>query len=128
MAGTEGNKKAPIVFTEEDDSLSTDWPLDGWCWLNPPFRNVGSWAEKCKEQSDKGVKIISIWPISGDLNSIVVWTNSRVNVIHGRIWPEVRACNLCEWGESGVTGLRWNKKELIKLWDNCNQLKGIENV
>ena len=118
MAGTELNKKAPVVFTEQEDSLSIDWPTDGWCWLNPPFANVGEWAKKCREQSIRGSGIVSIWPLSGDLNMIPAWEHAAVHVIHGRIWPLVRGCMLCMWDDIdyGVEGLRWDRKELTEIW------------
>jgi hypothetical protein len=120
MAGTEENKKAPIVFTEAQDSLSVDWPTDGWCWLNPPFKHVGKFVKKCVEQMDLGCRVVSIWPLSGDFNMIPAWKWSQVYVIHGRIWPEVRGCMLCVWGVDieSPKGLIWDKKNktLKKEW------------
>ena len=122
MAGTEDNKKAPNVFTEEQNSLQIGWPKDGWCWLNPPFKNVGKWAEKCLEQKIRGCRIVSIWPLSGDLNMILAWEIASIYIIHGRVWPEVRGCMLCVWNaydtQRPPLGVLWDKKrsELIKTW------------
>jgi len=125
MAGSEENKKAPIVFTELHDSLSLpDWPRDGWIWLNPPFNNVGKWADKCLIESKKGAKIISIWPLSGDLNMIDAWRFAGIHIIHGRIWPLVRGCMLIVWGTDPdkfrriFSGCKWDKKtkSLNLLW------------
>ena len=120
MAGTEENKKAPTVFTEAQDSLSIDWPTDGWCWLNPPFRNVGKWVQKCLEQTRRECKIVSVWPLSGDLNQIDTWKYADVTVVHGRVWPEVRGVMLCMWSSwytgAKVYGLRWDKKSLKLEW------------
>ena len=113
MAASTENAKAPIFFTEQDDSLNMDWPLDGWCWLNPQFRNVGEWAKKCKEQKDRGASVISIWPLTSEKNNRPSWKYSNVFVIHGRIWKNVRGCMLCLWsaGSCGnVNSLEWNKK------------------
>jgi hypothetical protein len=116
MAATEENRRCDNYFTE---SLLIDWPVDGWCWLNPPFRKLTKFVKKCKEQKDRDSKIVTIWPLSGDLNQIITWKEASVNIIHGRIWPEVRGCMLCKW-EWGVYdeigGLRWTGKKLIKIW------------
>lgn len=115
LAGTEENKKAPIVFTESDNSLSIDWPTDGWCWLNPTFKNLTKWVAKCHEQYVRGCKIVTLWPLSGDLNMIYVWKNTDVYIVHGRIWPLVRGCMICKFDFSKMNntvihGVRWNKK------------------
>lgn len=121
MAGTEENKKAPIVFTEEQDSLSIDWPRDGWCWINPPFKHVGRFADKCREEYLKGAMIMSIWPLSGDFNMINTWKHSDISIVHGRVWKETRGVMLCEWNmlsNGRVDGLRWDKKNgtLTREW------------
>jgi hypothetical protein len=119
IACTEGNKKAPIGFTQEQDSLRRDWPTDGWIWNNPPFKNLTSWVRKCKQQMDRSCRIVSIWPLSGDQNQILTWTNAKVYVVHGRIWPEVRGCMLCLWQADKTVnsvGLRWDKKTLTQIW------------
>jgi len=118
IAADAKNTKCSRFLSENDNSLERDWPLSSWCWVNPPFRHVGKWIQKCKEQSDKGCKIISVWPLSGDLNAIDAWKESRVTVVHGRVWPEVRGVMLCEWvaGLPVVHGARWDKKELVTIW------------
>lgn len=119
LAASAENTKCENFFTEQNNSLSFAWPLDGWCWLNPPFRKLSKFIPKCVTERKKGVRIISIWPLSGDLNQIPTWTNSDVYIIHGRVWPEVRGLMLCVWNKKSigkVSGLRWNKKELSKLW------------
>lgn len=105
-----------------DDNLKVDWPL-GWCWLNPPFGKLQPWVDKCVAEYQRNVKIVSIWPLSGDLNMVDVWKHAQVNIVHGRIWPEVRGCMLCVWDNSvradkTVHGLKWQKKEgkLVKAW------------
>lgn len=122
MAASEENHKAPEYFTEKDDSLSIDWPLDGWCWLNPTFINLTQWINKCLQQMRRGCKIISIWPLSGDLNQIPTYENATVSIIHGRIWPVVRGCMLCKWDLSDtwgltINGLKWDKTELTEIWN-----------
>ena len=119
MAANAQNSKCPIYYSIKDDSLKIDWPLDGWCWLNPPFRNLTEWIRKCKEQSDRGCKIMNIWPLSGDKNQVPTWTDADVYIIHGRIWPHVRGIMLCRWKKSKfrvISGLAWNGEKLTKKW------------
>lgn len=119
MAATPDNTKCKNYFTATDDSLKFDWPLDGWCWLNPPFRNLTAWIKKCKEQKDRGCKTITVWPLSGDKNQVVTWASADIYIIHGRIWPHVRGIMLCKWTKNKpriVSGLIWNGVKLIKKW------------
>ena len=116
MAADVDDRKAPEYCS---DSLDIDWPIDGWCWLNPPFGMQTKFIKKCVEQSNRGCKIISIWPLSGDKNQISTWTEAGIHVIHGRIWPEVRGCMLCDWSKrcaGEVVGLSWDKKNLKRIW------------
>lgn len=130
LAGDEKNKKAPFVFTEKENSLSIEWPKNGWCWLNPPFGRVNKtslkdWVYKCDEQMRTGAKIVSIWTLSGDLYTIPAWRYAYVYIIHGRIWPLVRGCMLCLWDENRpalpephVSGLIWERNiKLISAWE-----------
>ena len=119
MAASRENAKCIGYFIEADNSLKMDWPLGDWLWLNPPFKRLGLWVDKCIEQKARGCKIVSIWPLSGDLNQIDVWVNCDVSIIHGRIWPEVRGVMLCRWDAKlppAIRGLRWDKKNLVHSW------------
>jgi len=114
MAASEDNAKAPIWYGEEFDSLKNPWPRDGWIWLNPPFANLGKWVNKCDLEANLGSKIVSIWPLSSDLNQKAAWTHSCVNVLHGRVWPLVRGCMLCVWDSDRpvyIHGLDWERKK-----------------
>jgi hypothetical protein len=121
MAAEESTAKAPVWFGPEWDSLSHDWPTDGcWCWLNPTFWNLGRWVAKCSEQAMRGARIVSIWPLSGDVNMVEAWQGADVYVIHGRIWPNVRGLMLCVWGRKTsprrVVGLAWGNGRLTEKW------------
>lgn len=112
MAASSENSKAPIFFDEKYDSLKHDWPLDGWIFLNPPYANLGEWVKKVVEQTLRGCRIVTLWPLSGDLNQIPTWENSQVNIIFGRVWPLIRGVMICRWGvypSTGIRFLRWNK-------------------
>ncbi|MDQ2999854.1 MAG: phage N-6-adenine-methyltransferase [Fibrobacterota bacterium] len=73
LAANGENTKAPNFLGEAENSLSLDWKdsLDMLAdigpnsrppaaWLNPPFRGADPWMEKCKTESAKGMKIISL--------------------------------------------------------------------
>jgi phage N-6-adenine-methyltransferase len=48
LAASAENTKAPLFYTEEDNSLARRWDdLEGNLWLNPPFTDIGAWAGKC---------------------------------------------------------------------------------
>lgn len=53
-------------FTKEDDALKQEWlgNASGWLWLNPPFGDIGSFAEKCAIESAKGARILMLVPAS----------------------------------------------------------------
>lgn len=123
LAGDKSNKKAPHVITEKMDSFKSDWQIMytayGWGWLNPDFQKLSKWIDKCVQEKEAGAKFVTIWPLSGDLNQIPVYKNAQVHIVHGRIWPLVRGCMLCRW-EKGITpsvsGVRWDKNKLVRLW------------
>lgn len=119
MAADEFNTKTVQYFDETDNSLSIDWPINGWCFLNPPFKNLTQWVKKCQEQINRGVRIMTIWPLSGDINQIPTFENCRVIVVHGRVWPEVRGIMVSIWDKNikpSIEGARWDKKEITKVW------------
>jgi len=119
LAASKENTKARVFTTEEEDSLSMLWPLTDWSWLNPPFKNLTQWVNKCAEQQKRGCRIISIWPLSSDLNQIPAFQNADVYVIHKRVWKGVRGCMVCVWHPSSggkVVGLRWDLVKLKRIW------------
>lgn len=69
LAASENNRKCINYINEFENSLSLPWAEkinagrheDPACgFLNPPFKSVGPWMEKCKIESAKGCKIISL--------------------------------------------------------------------
>ncbi len=73
LAADHKNKKAHYYIGEQTNSLEVFW-LDHLnalcngldtrsnvaCWLNPPFKGVGPWMEKCALESGRGLKIITL--------------------------------------------------------------------
>ncbi len=65
LAATAENRKAPYYLGPEHDSLKEPWHLwPGTCWLNPPFKKIGPWARKCREEAGNGARIIMLVPNS----------------------------------------------------------------
>jgi hypothetical protein len=72
LAATAENRKCGRFFSPEVDSLKQDWKavldldIDPFihehrtAWLNPVFRGVDPWVEKCKIESAKGCRIVSL--------------------------------------------------------------------
>jgi phage N-6-adenine-methyltransferase len=70
LAASEENKKCHFFIGEQENSLNSEWfvkkAIAGTAqknicaWLNPPFKSVGPWMEKCKHESEMGCKIISL--------------------------------------------------------------------
>jgi phage N-6-adenine-methyltransferase len=72
LAATADNRKCGRFLSPEFNSLHQDWKtileeggdpfLDehAAAWLNPPFRGVDPWMEKCKTESAKGCRIVTL--------------------------------------------------------------------
>jgi len=68
VACDDDNCKCPIGYTEEDNSLDTDW-VD-WasscqpcvCWCNPPYSNWAEFAKKACEEREKGATVVMLIP------------------------------------------------------------------
>lgn len=70
FAADRQNAKAPQHLDERMDALSfspeewADLCDGGWGWLNPPYTNIGSWAEHCLAAMNSGAKIAFLVPAS----------------------------------------------------------------
>ncbi len=56
LAASKENKKADGYYDEGMDSLKQPWAEVIKCavgWLNPPFADLGAWAEKCAAESKR---------------------------------------------------------------------------
>lgn len=92
LAASFDNRKAPQWLAEDDNALSPRWKWadeigDGWGWLNPPYTNIGSWAEKCIETSIDGGKVALLVPASVGSNWFrdSVFPFAYVLALNGRI-------------------------------------------
>lgn len=66
LAASDENAVAPSYYTEADDALgvSTPWPSDRLCWLNPPFARIAPWAARCAIEAHAGKRILLLVPAS----------------------------------------------------------------
>jgi DNA (cytosine-5)-methyltransferase 1 len=65
LAAQEHNAKRRHFFSPEQDSLAQDWVKAlgyEWGWLNPPFKNMRPWVSKCREESARGARVLSLAP------------------------------------------------------------------
>lgn len=88
LAASKENTKGQIWIDEQRDSLTVDWSgLRGNLWLNPPFSNIGPWANKCSEESKRGCKILFLTPASVGSNwfSQHVFGQAHILFLNGRI-------------------------------------------
>lgn len=117
MAANHDNMKAENYFTENDNSLLIDWPTDGLCWVNPPFKDLKKWFPKYKEQAIRGSKIVAICPVSADGYTEYAWQQGIVCPIIGRIWKrEVRSCMLTFWNCPKPSLLKVTNEKVEWVW------------
>ena len=87
LAATAGNSKGCLYFDANQNGLAQNWSrLKGDLWLNPPFGDIGSWAEKCSEYKGSG-RIFFLTPASVGANwfNRYVWTSAAVYALNGRL-------------------------------------------
>ena len=84
LAASDANAQAPNYYTEVQDSLKQDWvSLEGNLWLNPPYRSIGPWAEKCAHTQAQ-------WSLAGVVGQILLLVPAAVGSnwfrdhVHGR--------------------------------------------
>lgn len=88
LAACVDNAVAYPFFTKEDDAFTKDWSVyGGWCWLNPPYDDIGRWAELCLQESTYGVKIAFLVPASVGSNwwRDYVHQQADVQFLNGRL-------------------------------------------
>lgn len=109
-----GNAKGADFWNEADDSLSKsaeDWVYNlqgGWGWLNPPYSNIGSWAERCLKTAQAGGKVAFLVPASVGANWYRDFVHGKALVLalNGRLafmadkpkWLYPKDCICCLYG------------------------------
>ena len=123
LAATSLNAVAPFWISKENggDSLKADWLADynyhksnGVLWLNPPFKTVRPWMEKCRDEAARGCVILSLTKasIGSRWYREVVAPNAASYILGSRVTfvgekqGFTQDLMLTEWG-TGKTGLGW---------------------
>lgn len=115
-AADKRNAKADRFWTKKDDSLKKTayewWRANpyGWGWLNPPFDDIGKWAERCHTVRVRyGAKTAMLVPASVGSNwyrdyvhgkAFVLFLNGRIDFIPGEPYP--KDCMLVLYGYQGA--------------------------
>ncbi len=90
-----------------EDALAQRWDNFGLQWLNPPFRNVRAWAEKCYEESALGSLIAMLAPASVCTDWFIEYVKPHAYVFEltPRVFKvEVRDCILALYTPEGYVG------------------------
>lgn len=133
LAADNTNKKAFYFFTEEENSLTKEWHKlshnvsdDSLLWLNPPYRDITTWAKKCAEESKKGANILFLVPASVGSNWFAdfVWKCSNIYYLQGRLSfdgkaPYPKDCMLCFYGPKA---LQLTEHYTTHVWDWRNNV------
>jgi site-specific DNA-methyltransferase (adenine-specific) len=82
LAASKQNTKCHNYFDEEINSLEQDWhKINGWLWLNPPFRQSKEFTRKCDEEAQKGAKILMLMPSRTDTKAFHNHINGKYDII-----------------------------------------------
>ena len=64
LAAHERNAVVPRFYSPSRDTFKHTWELDGNLWLNPEFRNIRPYAQRCYESAGRGRRIMMLTPAS----------------------------------------------------------------
>lgn len=91
-----------------EDALSVDWfHVDGLLWLNPPFKRIEPWVEKCATERRRGARIALLAPASICTGWFIehVRDQSYVFELTPRVFAkEIRDCILALYTPEGYVG------------------------
>lgn len=115
LAASDGDEIVPLVkhFTPQEDALKQAWLeaiRTGVAWLNPPFRDIGPFAEMCADwvinarNAGRGGAVIAMlvpasvgarwWEHHVHTRAIVYALAPRIT-FHGETQPYPKDCALC---------------------------------
>ena len=105
----------------QEDSFSANWRmLAGLCWLNPPYGEIGKWAEKCAAETGPDLpspaRVALLVPASVGTNwfaayvdkkALVLFLSPRLTFVgHTQSYP--KDLMLCMYGDTpGYECWRW---------------------
>ena len=88
MAATAQNTMCENYFTEEDDSLSIDWPGDTSIWCNPPYnsRTLSKWFERGWDAAKRNSVVVFLVHARTDTKWFHEWGVRGIpNFVKGRL-------------------------------------------
>src|SRR5262245_25215782 len=83
---TPENATCPVYFTKVQDGLKQDWGTHR-VFCNPPYgRQIGAWARKCFEASQRGALVVLFVPARTDTRWFHGWVHGKaaVQFLRGR--------------------------------------------
>lgn len=99
FAADAANRKAETWWDERINSLSrasgawADACRGGWGWLNPPFKDISPWAEKCKLTRAAGGQVAFLVPAGVGAN----WFRDHVDGHALVLFLNGRLCFIKNW-------------------------------
>lgn len=107
LAASGQNTAARRYYSEAQNALVQPWKVGlGWNWLNPPFANIGPWAERAWLQSQEGAQTAMLVPAGVGANwfrdfvhgkAQVLLLNGRITFV-GETMPYPKDCCLLLYG------------------------------
>jgi len=83
---TQESATCPLFFTAEQDGLSHPWAPHA-CFINPPWRTIGPWVEKARDEASLGATCVMLLPVRTDQAwwHDLVWGKAEVRWLRGRV-------------------------------------------
>ena len=86
---TKETAKADWYITKEEDGLSADWEDADYVFVNPPYSEVGKWAEKCFNEATENLRrVVLLVPSRTDtkwFHEYVLPYATEVRFVKGRL-------------------------------------------
>jgi len=102
-----------------EDSLAAEWPINGDCWLNPPFANLEPWVAKCQAQRNREGRIFVLLPAATGANWYLRYVWNRAHVVqltprvtfvgHSQGYPKDLVIAVYSNIVGGVSAWRWKR-------------------
>jgi DNA (cytosine-5)-methyltransferase 1 len=112
LAASKHNAVDFAFYDERQNALARDWPVGGWCWLNPPFGQLEPWVRHTFEQSRRGARVAMLVPAGVGSNwwrdhvhgkAFVLLLNGRITFV-GETAPYPKDCVLLLYGPDVAPG------------------------
>ena len=87
----------PCPPNPTEDGMTLDWPTNKPVFVNPPYSEIATWSQKCREQFERGCTVILLIPARTDTRYFhdFIVDVAEVRFIKGRVkfvHPEKGVC------------------------------------